>query len=1493
MWTRSKERSKRGKAELKSHLCSALPFYNEEDLVWRDSESHDPIIPLPRTPPPAGSTDPVISGDRPSYPPQPNLTPASIYSEPRGSSRTLPPQSRTAIEQLNPTYSTVMSATQIQGLQNELAEANSELAARQELLKVREAELHAAAAEIEQMRSTQRDLGEQTRVVLEDNARKTDSVTDLEKALAALKASIGNDSGPRSFSGLRPQEFGYFHPNYIPEGSKEPTTKRIINEGSVSIYVNPMSFLARCEDLATAKSAKIVIAQLPLVMRGEAAEWYANELTDINKQTIRDDSSNNLVVFADLFRKRFKLPVAQALDIFYGSKYTIQDAREGKHIRGFLSLKYGQAQDASIQKDHQLLQIWNLIAPIVQKDLGDPPTESTTYSEFRERLETRGTLLLSIYHPQGKRDAWSSPNQVQDIARRPPAGGPIRGGLTGSGYSRSNTFQPVRGGTLGRGSGRGGPVGYNDNFRDGRKHSNPLNLLRPCRWCSAKGVENWHLDSAHATESGKTMVNWNSEDVIMSDDGYGSVMSSSPEEFSDYTGFDDTFAMQQQNAYHRTHDAGSSERFFELPNESTEWTPQFHGDVCPDDTVATTKSATDYLRLVAKKSANTGLSLRSSMKASTDLSREVSSPEMNQSIDSIVNSNQCSVSNPLISTPPRTVSFKLPTDADIHYDKDDSYQSDESTGDRVGVPLASSLKLSAPRPSHSDLSVDKSDTVDPTNNSKTCAKCKQSFPTRNALHKHLSKYGHHERKSSVYLGWFSDIAALSGQELVRSSSDILVGNGLEYEDYDYAKVKTQFLPDGPSRISCIDSGTGLSSIDEQIVASHPEWTILESPKPIYIRGMGNETNISNSYVKLELCLPNEHGETAMLKERHFHLVKTLPCGILIGNDVSYPEKIRVDLRRQFGTVETCISPRNGKAVRFPVLVTRKRACPDTKIGPKRVLVSRAVRLPPGTTSFVSTMPIKHLKSSRSYHFSGNTITRGAKAIDCMHNNTSPGVLFTNNSDCVVQLQRGSVIGTICEWDRGSEAMEMQGDFAALMMNFAESGASLKMEDRSSQSVYASCHVGDSVSKDSPPKPKEKPWGSKHVLVNTEGPTEYEQRKLRGLVEEFPELWQKDLGLANEPESEWLEIPVRPDANLKCPGLYKNSERDKALIDETFDPLAATGRLIPGRGSIAWPVFVVWNKGKGRVVVDLRGLNRACILDAYPLPAQDEIMSLLRGKKWITCIDVRASFYQRRIKPGDRHKMQIISHRGLEQFTVASMGFLNSPAHGQRFMDGILAEMSSFAKCYVDDIVIFSDTFEEHLRHLRLVFDALRAKNITLAPEKCFVGYQSVELLGHVVDRLGLYTMPSKVAAIQRLEFPKSLDQLEHFLGLSGYYRHFVYAYARIARPLQSLKTALLKNAPVSGHARKTFCAKTTITAPSEQQKMSFEMIKDILSNKIVLRHHDPSVPLIYRVDASFEVGVSAIVCQITREDFLKHSLEVSDIVEGKHDRKLERPVVGI
>ena len=204
-------------------------------------------------------------------------------------------------------------------------------------------------------------------------------------------------------------------------------------------------------------------------------------------------------------------------------------------------------------------------------------------------------------------------------------------------------------------------------------------------------------------------------------------------------------------------------------------------------------------------------------------------------------------------------------------------------------------------------------------------------------------------------------------------------------------------------------------------------------------------------------------------------------------------------------------------------------------------------------------------------------------------------------------------------------------------------------------------------------------------------------------------------------------------------------------------------------------------------------------------------------------------------------------------------YKNSPPYVQRQIDHILRPYRHFVRTYMDDIVIYGKTLQEHLQQLHDIFAVFQRLRIHLKPTKSYLGYPNIQLLGQYVDGLELTTVQDKIEAITKLKFPWTLQELEVYLGLTGWLRNYVEKYAQKAAPLQQRKTRMLENAPVKGRARQAFSATTTIDNPTDEELTAFQTIQQAFSGPKFLAHFDPKCQLYINLDASKQRGFGVII----------------------------------
>ncbi|KRY47148.1 Retrovirus-related Pol polyprotein from transposon 17.6 [Trichinella britovi] len=248
------------------------------------------------------------------------------------------------------------------------------------------------------------------------------------------------------------------------------------------------------------------------------------------------------------------------------------------------------------------------------------------------------------------------------------------------------------------------------------------------------------------------------------------------------------------------------------------------------------------------------------------------------------------------------------------------------------------------------------------------------------------------------------------------------------------------------------------------------------------------------------------------------------------------------------------------------------------------------------------------------------------------------------------------------------------------------------------------------------------------------------------------------------------------------------QAQRETVDRLIREMLHAGVIEPASGPWSSPVVLVRKKdGSPRFCVDYRRLNAVTRVDAQPIPRIDDTLDALAGAKWFSTLDLASGYWQVEVAEEDREKTAFSTPLGLFQFRVMPFGLCNAPATFQRLMEKALRGLT-WKTClvYLDDVIVFGKTEEEHLERLEGVLSRLQSVGLKIKPEKCQLMRQSVRYLGHIVTQHGVSTDPEKTAAVQEWPTPRCVREVRQFLGLASYYRRFVRNFAGVANPLHAL-----------------------------------------------------------------------------------------------------------
>lgn len=374
--------------------------------------------------------------------------------------------------------------------------------------------------------------------------------------------------------------------------------------------------------------------------------------------------------------------------------------------------------------------------------------------------------------------------------------------------------------------------------------------------------------------------------------------------------------------------------------------------------------------------------------------------------------------------------------------------------------------------------------------------------------------------------------------------------------------------------------------------------------------------------------------------------------------------------------------------------------------------------------------------------------------------------------------------------------------------------------------------------------------AKDVLsrLRTDHLNEEEKCNLESLCSQYADVFY----LENEPLTFTNKIKHSIKTTDEIP-VYTKSYRypfiHRQEVQEQINKMLEQGIIQPSESAWSSPIWVVPKKAdasgkvKWRIVIDFRKLNEKTLDDKYPIPNIADVLDKLGNCHYFTTLDLASGFYQVEMKPEDVPKTAFNVEHGHFEFLRMPMGLKNSPSTFQRVMDNVLRDLqNTICLVYLDDIIVFSTSLQEHMVNLQKVFQRLRESNFKIQLDKSEFLKLETAYLGHIISKDGIKPNPDKISAIQNYPLPKTATEIKRFLGLLGYYRKFIPDFARITKPM-------------------TQCLKKGSKITLDQSYVeSFEKCKTLLVNDPILQYPDFAKEFILTTDAS-DLAIGAVLSQ--------------------------------
>lgn len=304
-------------------------------------------------------------------------------------------------------------------------------------------------------------------------------------------------------------------------------------------------------------------------------------------------------------------------------------------------------------------------------------------------------------------------------------------------------------------------------------------------------------------------------------------------------------------------------------------------------------------------------------------------------------------------------------------------------------------------------------------------------------------------------------------------------------------------------------------------------------------------------------------------------------------------------------------------------------------------------------------------------------------------------------------------------------------------------------------------------------------------------TQEQKHQLNVFLKNYRDVFANSLSELGVTDVYSHKIETVPDARPVRMPFYKTSPPIQKEIQKQVDEMLENGIIVPSNSDWHSAVCLVkrQNSNDFQFTIDYRLLNKICYPKHQVLPHLESVFDAIGAAQptILSTLDLRSGFWQVPMDKETRHKAAFITQNGIFEWTRMPFGLMNAPTSFQTVMMNVLRGLTwKFALVYVDDILIFSRNFQEHLSHLDQVLSRLRKANLKLKPSKCSFAVREVKYLGHIISPEGIKADPDKFSAVDTFPVPKCPKHVRSFLGMTNYFRRFISSYPNITTPLYSL-----------------------------------------------------------------------------------------------------------